>query len=72
MKTGIRAKLGKRIQELRRKNGFTQEDLAAMADIDYKYLQRIEGKNVPNVKIETLEKLARALKITPSKLLDFK
>lgn len=64
--------MGKRIQELRRKNGFTQEDLAAMADIDYKYLQRIEGKNVPNVKIETLEKLARALKITPSKLLDFK
>jgi transcriptional regulator with XRE-family HTH domain len=67
----IRAKLAKRIKKLRGKYGYTQERLSQLADIDYKYLQRIEGKNPPNVKIDTLEKLAKAFNISLSKLLDF-
>ena len=68
----IRLKLGERIKKLRKKCGYTQEKLSDLADIDYKYLQRIEGKNPPNPKLETLERLAKALKIPVSKLLDFK
>ena len=69
MKTSIRLKIGSKIRELREKAGYTQEKLAEVAQIDYKYLQRIQGKNPPNLKIETIEKLAKALKTTPSSLL---
>jgi transcriptional regulator with XRE-family HTH domain len=71
MNTSIRLKLAARIKELRRKQGFTQEQLAEQAGIDYKYLQRIEGKNPPALKIDTIEKLAKALKIDPHLLLKF-
>lgn len=72
MEMTIRLKLGERIKKLRKRCGYTQEKLSDLADIDYKYLQRIEGKNPPNPKLETLERLAKALKIPVSKLLDFK
>lgn len=68
----IKLEVGKKIKELRRKQGITQENLASLADIDYKYLQKIEGKSPPNLKIETLEKLAKALNIPLSKLVDFR
>ncbi|MHA1401830.1 MAG: helix-turn-helix domain-containing protein, partial [Candidatus Heimdallarchaeaceae archaeon] len=65
-------KLGRKIKELRKTRGYTQDRLSDLAGIDYKYLQRIEGKNPPALKIDTIEKLARALKVKPAKLLDFK
>jgi len=71
METSIRLKLGKKIKELRKGASYTQERFSGLANIDYKYLQRIEGKKPPNLKLETLEKLAKALKVSPSKLLDF-
>ena len=45
MNTTIRLKLGKRIKELRIKRGYTQEKLSETANIDYKYMQKIEEKN---------------------------
>ena len=71
MKLSITVKLGRKIKELRREYGYTQEEFAQLTKIDYKYLQKIEGKNPPNIKIETIEKLANAFKINPSKLLEF-
>lgn len=71
METSIRLRLGKKIRELRERKDLTQEGLAALADIDYKYLQRIEGKNPPALKIDTIEKLAKALKVKPAELLKF-
>jgi XRE family transcriptional regulator of biofilm formation len=68
----IRLSLGTRIKELRIKRGYTQEKLSEAANIDYKYLQRIEGKNPPALKIDTIEKLAKALKVKPAELLIFK
>jgi len=70
MKTSIRLVIGAKIKNLRTKMGLTQDQLAELADIDYKYLQKIEGKNPPNLKVETIEKLAKALKTSPSKLLE--
>lgn len=71
MEKNVRLKLGERIKVLRKKNGLTQERLSEIADIDYKYIQRIEGKNPPAVRIDTLHKLAKTFKISISKLLEF-
>ena len=61
MKGSIRIKLGRNIKDYRNKCGYTQEKLSELADIDYKYLQRIEGKNPPALKIDTIEKIAKAM-----------
>lgn len=63
-------KLGKKIKELRKKrNKMTQEDLAELTETSYKYIQRIEGKNPPDIRLTTIVKLARALKVKPADLL---
>ena len=67
----INLELGKRLRELRRKHKLTQEELAYRAGIDYKYIQRLEGKTPSSPSLNILKKLAKAFKITPSKLLDF-
>ena len=72
MDTGIQNKLAKRIKELRKTNGLTQNKLSELSGIDYKHIQLLESKNPPKAKIDTIEKLAKAFKIIPSKLLDFK
>ena len=63
--------MSKRIKRLREERDFTQEKFAEIAGIDYKYLQKIEGKNPPNIKIETLERLANALAITLPEFMNF-
>lgn len=72
MDTSARHKLGKRVKELREKAGLTQEKLATLVEIDYKYLQKIEGKNPPAIRIDTIEKIAKALKVSASELLNFR
>ena len=72
MSQDIRLKLAKRIKELRQKHGLTQEQLADLSSVDYKHIQLLESKNSPAIRIDTLEKLAKAFKISCSKLLDFK
>lgn len=49
----------------------TQEKLSEIAGIDYKYIQRLEGKNPPALKVDTIERLAKALKVKPAELLRF-
>ncbi|MFA5090474.1 MAG: helix-turn-helix transcriptional regulator [Candidatus Omnitrophota bacterium] len=63
--------LGRKIKELRRKRGITQEQLAELIETSYKYLQRIEGKNPPDVRLTTIIRLAKALKVKPAELLKF-
>lgn len=65
----IRIRIGKRIKELRKERGMTQEELSAAVPIDYKYLQRLEGKKPPALKVDTIAKLAKALKVKPEELL---
>jgi transcriptional regulator with XRE-family HTH domain len=71
MGTNIRGKLADKIKQLRKSRKLTQEKLAELTRIDYKYVQRIEGKNPPALKVDTLERLAKALKVKPSELLNF-
>jgi len=67
----INTKFGKRLKELRKKKKLTQEGLAQLADIDYKYIQRLEGKSPSSPTLNVLEKLAKAFNISLSKLVDF-
>ena len=72
MGNDIRIKFAKRLRELRLKKMWTQEELAEYADLAYRHVQRLEStKNPPPAKIDTIEKLAKAFKISPSQLLNF-
>jgi len=71
METDIRIKLARRIRELRKKKKLTQEQLSELSKIDYKHIQLLESKKAPTAKIDTIEKLAKAFKITLSKFLKF-
>jgi len=70
MSTSINIKLAKRIKEIRQKRGITQEGLAESTKTSYKYIQRIEGKNPPDIRLSTIERIAQALRIKLSKLID--
>jgi len=65
-------KFSTKLRELREKNGLTQEKLAEIADISYKNVQYLESKDPTCPSLITIEKLAKAFKVSPSKLLDFK
>ena len=60
------------IKKYRTKLNITQEQLSELSGVAYKYIQKIEGKTTPNVGIGLLEKIAKVLNTTPSKLLDSK
>ena len=55
--------IGKRIQELRKKKGITQEQLSEVIDISPHYLSALE-RGVYNIKLETLVKILNSLDIS--------
>ena len=56
--------LGKKIKELRKNKGFTQELLSEIIGVDSKHLSRIEcGVNQPS--LDLINKISNALKIEP-------
>ena len=68
----VRIRFAKRLRRLRLKKGWTQEELAEYADLSYRHIQRLESvKNPPPAKIDSIEQIAHAFKITCSKLIDF-
>jgi transcriptional regulator with XRE-family HTH domain len=57
----VKAEYGKKVKEIRKKQGVSQESLADLAGLDRTYISDIEnGKR--NVSIETIFKVADALK----------
>lgn len=68
----IRIEFAKHLRVLREKKGWTQEKLADQAELSYRHIQRLESlKNPPPAKIDTLEKLAVAMKVSRCALVDF-
>jgi len=68
MSNQINISLGKKLKEVRQKQNMTQEKLAELTRTSYKYIQRIEGKNPPDIRLSTIEKIAKAFKIPVSQL----
>ena len=63
------ATLGATIRELRAGLGISQEVLAEYCDLHRTYVGGIE-RGERNVSLENIVRVARALKVTPSKLLE--
>ena len=68
----IRLKFAQRLKALRKRFHLTQEQMAERLEMDVRYYQRLESNKPGAVKIDTIDKIAKALDLTPSKLLDFK
>lgn len=66
----IKKMLGKKIKMIRKERNLTQEQLAERVDIGTPNISYIEtGKFAPS--IETMQKIAAALNVTPRELYDF-
>ena len=52
------------LKKLRKAKGLTQETLAQRAGVDYKYLQKLEGRNPSSPTLATMKKLANGLEVT--------
>ena len=66
----IKSKLGKRIKEIRIKGGYSQEELASLAKLHRTHISDIE-RGGRSVSVENIEKIAKALNIERSELLEF-
>lgn len=67
---GIKVLFGKKVKELRIKNGLSQEDLAEQIGIAERNLSKIEcGKSF--IRAEKIEKLSEVLNVSPNDLFDF-
>lgn len=69
--TSINKKLAHRLKGLRKKHNLTQEKLSELTNIDYRHIQRLEGKKPLDIRFSTLEKLAKAFKMSLSEFLNF-
>jgi transcriptional regulator with XRE-family HTH domain len=59
----IKARIGKRILELRKHKGLSQEALANIAEVDRTYMTGVEtGKR--NISVEVLQRIIKALDIS--------
>lgn len=62
--------VGARLKELRRSQGLSQEQLAEKADINSKYLSRME-RGTENPTLDMLIKLSNALEVEMWEMFDF-
>jgi len=66
----IKAVVGKNVRQYREAKGFSQEQLAFDADLHRTYVSGVE-RGIRNPTVLIVAKLATALGIAPSKLLEF-
>jgi ribosome-binding protein aMBF1 (putative translation factor) len=65
----LRKAFGKKVREIRKTKGFSQESLAEAADLHRTYIGSIE-RGEQNVSIDNIDKIAKALKVRPAALFD--
>jgi transcriptional regulator with XRE-family HTH domain len=68
--TSVRISLGRRIRQIRRTQGISQEELAHRSGLDRSYVGCIE-RGERNVSIDNITSLARALDVPIATLLTF-
>ena len=67
----IRLQFARKLKQERARTKLTQEDVADLIGVSARYYQMLESKKPTAITIDTIEKLAKAFKIRPIKLLDF-
>ena len=65
---GLRKRLATNVIRLRQRAGLSQQALADLADTHWRHVQKVEHAET-NATLETIARLARALKVHPSQLL---
>lgn len=70
MKSKINIQFGKRVIELRKIKGITQEELAYRCDIQRSYMGVIE-RGEKSVTLNTIEKIAAGLEVSVIELMSF-
>lgn len=66
------ASLGKKIKELRKKKGLTQEELAIKGNVAYTTLTKVENDVIKNPSFETVAAIAKGLEVTLDELIQNK
>ena len=65
----LRLEFAQKLRQERKKSGLTQEEMAELIGVSARYYQMLESKKPSAVTIDTIEKLAKVLKIPAWKLL---
>jgi len=65
----IRKTFAQNLKDIRKSKGLSQEQLAERLDISVRYVQQLEGTRCPNVKLDTIANLSRALRVRPADLI---
>ena len=60
---------GERIKKLRKEKGLTQQQLGEMLGVQKSAIAKYENGRVPNLKKETISRLAEIFNVTPNYLL---
>ncbi len=68
MKSAILVKFGRRVRQERTKRKLSQEQLAELAGVHRTYIGMVERAE-KNITLESIEKLAKALELTPDELI---
>ena len=66
--SNINKEVGFKIRTIRQDRGFSQEELAALADLHRAYIGQIE-RGEKNIGLRNLEKIAKALNVNIKELL---
>ena len=63
------ATIGERIRSVRKRRGLTQQGLAGLADVSASLIRKLEQDARRDVRLETLRKIAVALKVPTTSLM---
>ena len=63
----IKTRFGRRVRELRKKKGYSQEALGFESGLDRTYISDIE-RGVRNLSLENIERIANALEVSISQM----
>lgn len=70
-KIEFRIAFGKRVEKFRKKMGLSYRELAQKCDVDHSNISKIEKGEV-DLRISTIQELAKGLEVHPQELFDFK
>lgn len=59
----------KKLKQLRKSQKLTQEELAELLGKSVRHIQDLESRKKCNVSLDKLQKIAKALKVTPQNLI---